>query len=697
MPKPNPMADPMRLTRPTMPPSSRHRPAALAAALLLTAAAPALAATPPKVTQLSLEQLLEMEVTSVSKKAEPLATAASAVFVITQEDIRRSGAATIPEALRMAPGLQVAQIDANKWAISSRGFNAFSANKLLVLMDGRTLYSPLFSGTLWNVQDTLMEDIERIEVIRGPGATLWGANAVNGVINIMTKHSRATQGSLLTAGTGSEELGFGGGRHGGQINDHTTYRLYAKTFYRDDLDRASGAKANDDWYQWRSGFRVDSDPATPYAFTVQGDAYHGYADAATTIPIPAAPYTATIDNPSNVRGANLLTRLTRSTGPDSELRVQAYYDLTKSNDRLLGDHRHILDLEAQYRFRAAGRHDITWGAGYRALRDELENSTTFTFTPASRSDSLFSAFLQDEITLIDHLLRFTIGSKFEHNDYTGYEVQPSGRLTWTPNHDHTLWAAVSKAVRTPSQADQNIRIQSSAVPAASIPALAFLAPGTVLVTTNGNEEFESEEMIAYELGYRFQVTSRLAFDTALFCNDYRKLRTTPPASPGTAIPASDADYIAELRYHAGNDMGGQTYGIEIVADAQPLEWWRLQVAYTFLRMDLKEYGTEKLYAGEDAEGESPRNQFSIRNLMDLGRTVTLDTWLRYVDSLPTYGLDHYVTLDARLGWQPQPNLELALVGKNLLNDNHTEFGTLFINIVPSELERSISGKATWSF
>lgn len=675
--------------------SSPLRTAAVLLAVVTLGATPSLAA-PTKITDLSLEQLLETEVTSVSKRPEPLASAASAIFVISQEDIRRSGATSIPEALRMAPGLEVAQIDANKWAITSRGFNAFSANKLLVLMDGRTLYSPLFSGTLWNVQDTMMEDIERIEVIRGPGAALWGANAVNGVINIITKPSADTQGALLTAGTGTKELGFGGGRYGGALNDHTTYRVYAKSFYRDDLERADGTRANDDWYQWRSGFRVDSKPDSPYAFTIQGDAYNGNADAATTIPIATAPYAATIDNPSNVRGANLLSRFTRTTGPDSELMVQLYYDLTKSNDRLLGDHRDIVDLEMQYRFQAADRHEITWGAGYRFLHDQIDNSTTFSFSPASRSDSLFSAFLQDEVALVDDLLKLTVGSKFEHNDYSGFEVQPNVRLAWTPDSTNTVWAAVSRAVRTPSQADQNIRIQSAAVPAALIPPLAGFAPGTVLITTNGNEAFDSEEVVAYELGYRIQATSRLAFDTALFYNDYRKLRTTPPANPAILIPATDPNYVAELRYAAGNTMDGETYGLEIVADAKPLEWWRLQIAYTFLRMTLHESG-QGLYAGEAAEGESPRNQFSIRNLMDLGNTVTLDTWLRYVENLPTYGLDSYVTLDVRLGWQAQPGLELALVGKNLLNDHHTEFGQQFINIVPSEIARSVYGKATWSF
>ena len=651
------------------------------------------------ITKLSLEELLAVEITSVSKKTEKASEAAAAVFVVSQEDIKRSGATSIPEVLRMVPGLQVARIDANKWAITSRGFNAFSANKLLVLMDGRTVYNPLFSGVLWNAQDTVLEDIERIEVIRGPGASLWGANAVNGVINIISKHSADTQGTLLTAGTGSEEKGFGTARHGAKINDHTTYRVYGKNFYRDDLAFADGTKADDDWYQWRGGFRVDSGaPESPYSFTIQGDAYNGNADATTNIPATSLPYTTDISNPSNIRGGDLLTRMTRKGTDNSEMTLQAYYDLARSNDRLLGDERSTADLEFQHRFQATAKQELTWGLGYRYTRDSLENSATFSFAPASRTDMLLSAFLQDEITLVDDLLRLTLGSKFEHNDFTGYEVQPNARLLFTPHKHHTFWGAVSQAVRTPSQADHDIRISSAIAPNAALPApISLLPPGLAEIVINGNEDFKSEKLIAYEAGYRTQIHDALAFDLTAFLNDYSRLRTTPASANFiTANNSGDPALFYQLNYEAGNTMEGNTYGFELVADAKPLDWWRLQLAYTYLRLDLQET-SQGLFASEDAEGESPRNQISLRSMMNLRADITLDTWLRYVDNLPTYGIDNYVALDARVAWQVNPTVELSLVGQNLLDNAQPEFGYLFINTIPSEIERSVYAQVRMTF
>jgi iron complex outermembrane receptor protein len=671
----------------------------LAALSMFMAASQPCSAARANITALSLEELLAVEITSVSKKTEKAGEAAAAVFVVSQEDIKRSGATSIPEVLRMVPGLQVARIDANKWAITSRGFNAFSANKLLVLMDGRTAYNPLFSGVLWNAQDTVLEDIERIEVIRGPGASLWGANAVNGVINIITKHSADTQGTLLTAGTGSEEKGFGTARYGGKINDRTTYRVYGKNFYRDDLAFADGTKADDDWYQWRGGFRVDSGASeSPYSFTIQGDAYNGNADATTNIPATSPPYTTDISNPSNIRGGDLLTRMTRKGTDNSEMTLQAYYDLARSNDRLLGDERSTADLEFQHRFQATAKQELTWGLGYRYTRDSLENSATFSFAPASRTDMLLSAFLQDEITLVDDLLRLTLGSKFEHNDFTGYEVQPNARLLYTPHKHHTFWGAVSQAVRTPSQADHDIRISSAIAPNAALPApISLLPPGLAEIVINGNEDFKSEKLIAYEVGYRTQIHDALAFDLTAFLNDYSRLRTTPASAHFiTANNSGDPALFYQLNYEAGNTMEGNTCGFELVADAKPLDWWRLQLAYTYLRLDLQETG-QGLFASEDAEGESPRNQISLRSMMNLRSGVTLDTWLRYVDTLPTYGIDSYVALDARVAWQVNPQVELSLVGRNLLDNAQPEFGYLFINTIPSEIERSVYAQARMTF
>lgn len=631
-------------------------------------------AAPADITKLSLEELLAVEITSVSKKAEKASDAAAAVFVINQEDIKRSGATTLPEVLRMAPGLQVARIDANKWAVSSRGFNGFSSNKLLVLMDGRTMYNPLFSGVLWDTQDTMLDDIERIEVIRGPGASLWGANAVNGVINVITKHSADTQGGLLTAGTGTEENGFGSLRYGAKVNDRTTYRVYGKDFSRSDLEYADGSKANDDWHQARGGFRLDSvaAPDSPYSFTVQGDGFNGYSDATTNIPDATSPTLSTnIINPSNVRGANLLTRLTRKEKDNSEMSLQAYYDRERNNDLVLGDDRGTADIEFQHRFQSTTKQELTWGLGYRYSHNTLENSQTISFAPASRSDQLFSAFLQDEITLVEDLFRLTLGSKFEHNDYTGYEVQPSGRLLFTPHKHHTFWGAVSQAVRTPSQADRDVRISSYLVPTNFLIAAGHpypFAPNELAeITISGNEEFKSEKLTAYEIGYRTQVHERLAFDAAAFFNDYSRLRTIPLEGGSIITPTTNPAYLYQLDYKDGNTMEGNTYGFELVADAKPLDWWRLQLAYTFLRMDLQETG-QGLYAGEDAEGESPRNQVSLRSMMDLSPTITLDTWLRYVDNLPTYGIPSYFALDARIGWQVTPRFELSLVGRNLLDN-----------------------------
>ncbi|MDG4475537.1 TonB-dependent receptor plug domain-containing protein [Thiovibrio frasassiensis] len=679
-------------------PSLSRKATTLTAISILMASSQPCWAAHPKITALSLEELLSVDITSVSKKTEKASDAAAAVFVVSQEDIKRSGATSIPEVLRMVPGLQVARIDANKWAVSSRGFNAFSSNKLLVLMDGRTLYNPLFSGVLWNAQDTMLDDIERIEVIRGPGASLWGANAVNGVINIITKHSADTQGGLLTAGTGSEEKGFGSVRYGTKINEHTTYRVYGKNFYRDDLEFANGSEANDDWHQARGGFRLDSAaPDSPYSYTIQGDGYNGYADAATNIPTLIPPFTTDISNPSHIRGGNLLGRLTRKGPNNSEMSLQGYYDLAKSNDRLLGDDRGTGDIEFQHRFQATERQELTWGLGYRYSHDTLENSATFSFAPASRTDQLLSAFVQDEITLIDDLLRLTLGSKFEHNDFTGYEAQPNARLLYTPHKHHTFWGAVSQAVRTPSQAEHDIRISSAIVPSTYIPQLSLFPAGLAEFVINGNEEYKSEKLTAYEIGYRTQVHEKLAFDLTAFLNDYSRLRTTPPFPAANFITANSTPGILyQLNYEAGNTMEGQTYGFELVADAKPLEWWRLQLAYTFLRLDLQETG-QGLYASEDAEGESPRNQVSLRSMMDLGSRLTLDTWLRYVDNLPTYGIASYVTLDARIGWQLNPQVELSLVGQNLLDNAQPEFGSLFINTIPSEIERSVYAQVRMTF
>src|SRR4051812_13006365 len=464
---------------------------------------------------MSLEDLSNLRVSTVSKHAERVTDAPAAVFVLTGEDIRRSGATSIPDALRMAPGVQVARLDSHNWAITSRGFNDLYADKLLVLMDGRSVYTPLFSGVYWDVQDTFMEDIDRIEVIRGPGAALWGANAVNGVINIITKSAKETQGGLLVGGYGTEEQGFGGVRFGGTIRDDAFYRVYAKYFNRDDSALPSGARNNDDWQNLRGGFRMDWEPSAQNLFTLQGDAYYAEENQTFLLFTPA-PGEEVHPSRTYTHGANILGRWTHNFAADSELKLQSYFDYTSRHLDWFEETRNTADVELQYRLPVGERQNWEAGIGYRYSDSRnLKSNFTLSFFPPQRATHIFNTFVQDEISLVKDRLRLTLGSKFEHNDYTSWEIQPSARLLWTPHEKHSFWASVSRAVRTPSQADSDSRITSAVVPG---------VPPTV-VWLQGNPDFRSEILIAYELGYRVQPHPKVSLDLALFYNDYDRLRS----------------------------------------------------------------------------------------------------------------------------------------------------------------------------
>lgn len=639
--------------------------------------------------ELGIEELLNIQVTSVAKKGQKLSDAAAAVFVVTREDIRRSGATSIPELLRMVPGLQVARLDANKWAISARGFNDRFADKLLVLMDGRTVYTPVFSGVYWDVQDTMLEDIDRIEVIRGPGAALWGANAFNGVINIITKHAQETQGSLLSAGAGTGERGFGGARHGGRIGDDTYYRLYARYFDRSGGVDAAGREGEDDWSVLRGGFRVDSDLTARDTLTVQGDIYHGREGETYNLPLLVPPFSRTLDARTDMAGGNILTRWTRSLSDTADLSLQLYYDRTEREMAVWGENSDTIDVDFQNRFRFGSRQEITWGFGYRFSHERMDSSPAVTFSPENRSDDLYSFFLQDDISLIEERLRLVLGSRFEHNEFTGFEIQPNARLIWTPDYRQTLWAAVSRAVRTPSLAETTYRNESVTV-----------APGTdtgglpALLSVSGSEGFKSGTLLAFEAGYRAEPVEHLTVDLSLFYNRYNDLRSFELGTPFVATPPPHIVFPAVL----ANKMNGETWGIEAVADWAAREWWRLQAAYTYLKMGLDlDSGSNSQPYLKFVEGTSPRHQGSLRSSMDLGRGVELDLWIRYVDRLHFFAIDRYVTVDARLAWKPVRNLELSLVGRNLADSHHPEFNSLILPTAPTEVERSYYGKVTWRF
>jgi iron complex outermembrane recepter protein len=620
-----------------------------------------------KLADLDIEQLaktpvvvpaMDTPVTSVSKQESTVGHSAAAIFVITPEMIRRSGATCIPETLRMVPGMEVARIDSNKWAITCRGFNGLYANKLLVLIDGRTVYTPVFSGVYWDTQDVVMEDIERIEVIRGPGGTLWGANAVNGVINVITKKAKDTQGAYVMAGGGTDEKFFDAIRYGGKIGDDGFYRIYGKHFDRGTFF-SPDSQPDDAWRQGRFGFRTDLNLDREHAnsLTVQGDYYTGASGFRDYLTIPDVPFTELVEGKEHVSGENVLARLRHVYNEDSDWALQVYFDQYQRDNYSTNQLVKTFDVDYQYRFPLTERQKITCGAGFRGIHDRLEPVIPFSlqFVPPERTYNLTSQFIQDEIALVADRLDLTMGVKMEQNDFTGFEVQPTARLIWMPDRRHSVWGAVSRAVRTPSRADDDL---VSTFP----PDQPYVFPRVY-----GSRSMQSEELIAYEIGYRAQSTERFSWDIAAFYNVYERLRT---ASYGDPVPEDEPLPVHEIiPMVMNNDASARTYGVEMTGNWSITDTWRLYGQYTFfyLRMQNNPLGI--------GEGVDPRNQTYLRSSWDLSRDLEFDLIARYVDALEGIDVPSYISMDLRLGWRPQKHLELAVVGQNLLNNQHQEFGS----------------------
>ncbi len=639
-----------------------------------SAAADNAASTIVELKQLNLEDLMNVQVTSVARHPEKLIDAASAIQVITQEDIRRSGATSIPEALRLADNLQVAQKNSHDWAISARGFNTALANKLLVMIDGRTVYTPLFSGVFWDVQDYVLEDIDRIEVISGPGGALWGANAVNGVINIITKSAKETQGLYADAGGGSRPQDFTDVRYGGALNPDSQFRVYGKYIDRGAEVLANGGSASDAWHQGRAGFRIDSQTTAQDQLTLQGDAYDGSENIQT-------------GGTADTGGANILGRWSRKLSDDSDFSLQSYIDQTHLADPIaplilnghqfagagvLVDDLTTYDLDFQHRFRAGSTNSIVWGFGFRHTHDVVSNAPALAFFPPIFNRELYSMFAQDE-TALRRDLSLTLGTKIEHNDYTGFEFEPDARLSWTLSSQQALWAAVSRAVRTPSRIDQNF---SEAAP-------------PHLVILKGGADFASESVIAYELGYRAQLNSQVTASVSSFYNRYDDVRSTT-ITPKTILPLVFA-----------NGLEGDTYGLEFSGNYQVAPMWSLHAGYTLLEEHLHvKPGQTDINAALN-ETADPEHQLSLRSSLNLPRHVELDAALRWVDTLhnnngPMPGtVPSYFELDTHLAWHAGDHLELSLVGQNLLHNRHPEYA--FPDPTRPEIERSAYGKVTWRF
>ncbi|MFT5525808.1 MAG: iron complex outermembrane receptor protein, partial [Pirellulaceae bacterium] len=612
----------------------------------------------------SLAPALQQIVSSVSRQESTVARSPAAVFVITQEMIRRSGYRSVPELLRMAPGVQVAHIDANKWAISIRGFNNRFSNKLLVQIDGRSVYTPLYGGVFWDVQDLMLEDIERIEVIRGPGATVWGSNAVNGVINVITKSSYDTVGLLFNGGSGKEQNGFVSGRAGGRVSSDFHWRVYSKYLDHDDYFSQSGIQ--DGYRQSRAGFRAEWDPTCCDSVTFQGDIYDGASGQQIATPTPTLPFFQVANSADVVRGGNALIRWRHQIGDESEIAIQTYFDRTERDSFTRSEDRNTFDVDFQHRFRLNDYHRVIYGAGYRTSEDQLVNDGfVIDIMPAQRTINVVSYFLQDEIELVDDELFFTVGSKFEHNSFTNFEFQPSGRVVWNPNQREAYWAAVSRAVRSPTRIDDDLFIRTI---------------GGLSVV--GNRNFESEDLLAYEVGYRAQPHEQLSFDIAGF---YHQLNDISGAVP-----------ISMSQFQLTNAGDGHAYGFELSANYQINPCWKLFGSYSFQRIDIQTM-PNAIHA-QSPEGSTPHNQFYFWLSGQLREDVELDLMLRYADSLESMNIPSYVELDARIGWQVTCDLELAVIGRNLLDNHHPEFGdTPFTGSQSTEVERSVFGMATWRY
>jgi iron complex outermembrane receptor protein len=663
---------------------------------------------------LDLKEVLNLEITSVSKKPQTVSRAAAAVFVITGEDIRRSGATSIPDALRMAPGIQVGQVSNNTWGISARGMDGRFTNKLLVLIDGRSVYTPTFSGVYWDVQDTVLADIERIEVIRGPGAALWGANAVNGVINIITKSAAATQGGMIEAAAGTTEKLSASARYGGKLGDIGHWRVYAKGFDRDGSTiEASGANGNDTWKQQRAGFRTDFAPSSRDAVTIQGDYYDGRSGESARINSLTAPYNTLIATTQKVSGGNLLGRWQRDLSATDSFTLQGYFDHTERDwPAHLSEVRNTYDVDFQYRTKRFSGHDLVIGAGYRVTNDKMEasfrgipaNTLQYaTFSPSAAQRTLYSVFAQDDITLLPQTLILTLGAKLEHNDYTGYEQQPNARLLWTPSENSTFWGSVARAVRTPSRFDAGGRVN-----------IAVHGPGTsdnpsplpAQVLASG--DIDSESVIAYELGWKQKVLPTLSFDLALFHNDYKNLRT---ARFGTAVcqpsglPVSGGCFFLPGQTSilqpttTGNQARGYSNGLELALDWRARPDLRFQLAWTELRMGMREEGSAFT---TESEGSAPKHQLGVRMAWNPRTDMDVDFWFRRVDALPDRGIGvtpvpAYNEADMRLAWRPTKGVELALVGRNLLHKRHMEYTSELSDLQQMLISRSLFGQVNWRF
>jgi iron complex outermembrane receptor protein len=635
-------------------------------------------------TQRSLEDLMNIDVTSASKKEQKISQVAGAIFVITQEDIRRSGATNIPDLLRMVPGLEVAQTNAHTWAVSARGFNGEFSNKLLVMLDGRSVYTPTFSGVYWNVFDLPMEEIERIEVIRGPGGTAWGANAVNGVINVISKDADETQGLSVVADSGLPGQGPNSVAYGGTLAGHGHYRSFIKYLDENHLTLSNGGPAVDQWHVLRGGFRGDVNISPSSHLMVQGDMYAGRQGNNLSTNYFGLPFPAVLNArvESSLGGGYLQSEWKHFSSTGMEATVHLSYDRYRRTE-VIRETRDTFNADFQNHLAIGPRQDIVWGFGYRYSTSVSDQGISVYLTPADLNTQLFSAFAQDEIQVVPNHLSLTAGAKLEHNYYTGFGVMPNLRANWKMNDHRTAWAAISRAIRTPSSIDTAIAGNPGSFVQSGIPVSVLLV---------GNPAFKDETVVDYEAGSRTAISDRCSMDLALFFNTYDNLRTLETAAP--VFSTTPYPHVTSTS-HYGNEMHGETHGLELATNLKIVDRWTLSPGYALelLHMHLYPVSTDTTSVAS-LQGSAPRNQAQLRSHLELPHQLTWDVSGAFVDRLRAQSIPSYTRLDSQLGWRHGTHLQLNLVGQNLLHNQHNEFADPNEDVAPSQIKRSAFARMT---
>jgi len=642
-------------------------------------------APPHFLDDLSLEDLMNIQVTSVSQKEQSLSRVASSIYVITQDDIRHSGATNVPDLLRMVPGTEVARINENTWAISIRGHNGRYSGQVLVLIDGRSVYSPVFSGVYWDQQTMPLDNIERIEVIRGAGGTIWGANAMNGVINIITKSAGDTQGGLASVTAGSQDRAQGLAQYGGAAGAKGSYRVYGRYTMNGDSPSLAGSPAVDDGHGSQMGFRSDWNLSAHDKLTVQGDVLEASEGETITTPFSSRlPAPSTFNDRVRIANGNILGRWSHAFANGSEATVQVYYDRVRRFDIGLNV-QNTGDFDVHYHFHAGARHDIVTGSSYRATDQNFRDGYSIAVGNGHRLDSLFSAFIQDEIALTDST-SLTVGSKFEHNSYTGFEYEPSIQFAWSPASSQTMWASVSRAIQQPSWVFAEVQWDESAV---TVP-----GAGTAIVHVSGNPQLPAATVFNYELGYRTKLSRRISLDTTCFYADYGNVQTIEPRAPFLTLNPGPSYLVLPAVF---DDLGNAgNYGAEISAHWDVTKWWRISPGFSFLKSDLTRdaNSNDSRYTG--SAGDSPTRQAQIRSNIKLPHNVEWDTSAYYVGALAIGPVPAYTRLDTRLGLHIGQFVDMSITGQNLLTPRYIEFLDA-LQVTPMETSRAVVAKIAWRF